>query len=280
MRTAVMTMAYNEGVILPKWVKYYGQIFGKENLFIFDHGSDDGSTENLGAVNIIKLPRTPFSDIVRSKMISSFSASFLSFFDYFIYTDADEFLCVDPVKYINLKNYLHVKAPEHVTAIGLNIFHSFEDEAPLNISRPVLTQRSYAYFLPSMCKTLITKKPTNWGGGFHACNHRQNFDEVYNFHLKQMDREIALDRLRILRSIERDGDFGTHQRIEDAKMNLIFKQINSRDREDNFDFSFEIEELEENISKNHADKYIFNVDYQSRHRNNLRKIPEQFKGIF
>ena len=92
MRVAVCTMSYNEDITLPIWMKYYGGLFGRQNLFVIDHGSTDGSTEGVPGINLIKLPRTPFSDLKRSKMVSDLCENLLNFYDYFIYTDTDEFL--------------------------------------------------------------------------------------------------------------------------------------------------------------------------------------------
>ncbi len=280
LKFAVTTMAYNEGVMLPLWVNYYGRIFGRESLYIFDHGSNDGSTLGLEGVNIIRLPRTPFSDIKRSNLISDTCKNFLNFFDYFIYTDTDEFICVDPDDHGDLRQYIETKRPDYETSIGVNIFHSYDDEGELNLSRPILAQRGYGYFLGAMCKTQVTSVPLSWGGGFHTCDKHQQFGGIYNFHLKQMDRSIALDRLRFLRSIPRDGNFGIHQMIEDEKMKNIFRQINGRDRVEDFDFSMHVQELLGLIKENHAGKFAFEVDFPSKYPPHLRRIPDQFKGVF
>ncbi|WP_176562766.1 glycosyltransferase family 2 protein [Paracoccus liaowanqingii] len=277
---AVFTMSYNEDVTLPIWVKYYGGLFGRENLFVIDHGSNDGSTEGLHGVNLIKLPRTAFSDLKRSKMISDLCENFLNFYDYFIYTDTDEFLCVDPSKHKDLKTYLQEVRPEYETAIGLNIFHSFDEEPEFNSSRKVLSQRNYVYFMASMCKTLITKEPIKWGGGFHTCDKRQSFGEVYNFHSKFMDRGIALDRLRVLRNIPRDGNFGNHQMILDHDLMLAYAQINSRHRGSDFEFSENINELLSLVELDASGKYVYDLDYNGDTPYHLRKIPETFKGVF
>lgn len=34
----------NEGILLEEWINYYGAMVGKENIFIFDHGSDSPVT--------------------------------------------------------------------------------------------------------------------------------------------------------------------------------------------------------------------------------------------
>ncbi|AYF04221.1 glycosyltransferase family 2 protein (plasmid) [Paracoccus yeei] len=280
MRVAVCTMSYNEDITLPIWMKYYGGLFGRQNLFVIDHGSTDGSTEGVPGINLIKLPRTPFSDLKRSKMVSDLCENLLNFYDYFIYTDTDEFLCVNPQKYKNLNAYLQEVNPEYETAIGINLFHSFEQEPEFNASRRVLSQREYVYFMASMCKTLVTRKPIQWGGGFHTCDKHQKFGEIYNFHLKYMDRGIALDRLRVLRDIPREGNFGTHQMIPDLELMRMYNQINSRHRGDDFEFSANIDELLSFVELNDSGKYAYSLDYKGSTPYHLRRIPEVFKGVF
>jgi hypothetical protein len=55
-RIAAVTMAYNEAVFLPVWRRHYGAAVGEHNLFVLDHGSNDGSTDRLGAVNRVRVP--------------------------------------------------------------------------------------------------------------------------------------------------------------------------------------------------------------------------------
>ena len=45
MTIKVFTMVKNENDIIEHWIKYHGNIFGYENLFIIDNESDDGTWE-------------------------------------------------------------------------------------------------------------------------------------------------------------------------------------------------------------------------------------------
>lgn len=279
MAVAVCTMSYNEKVVLPLWINYYGNLFGFKNLFVFDHGSNDGSTENLEHINLIRLPRTPYSDRVRRLLVSDLCKNFLNFYDYFIYTDTDEFLCCDPQSHTNLRSYLEERQPEYVTAIGLNLIQCAED-SPIDVSRPILGQRKFAYFLPAMCKTLITRTPIVWGGGFHACDKRQRFDGVFNFHLKQMDKGHALNRLRVLREVERDRAFAKHQLIADEELENRLSRISSRARTKDFDFTKETKELLATVKQTHVGSHLFDKDSERRSSKQLRLIPERFEGIF
>jgi len=47
MRVAALTMAYNEPVWAGVWARHYAGQLGAEHCTILDHGSDDGSADNL-----------------------------------------------------------------------------------------------------------------------------------------------------------------------------------------------------------------------------------------
>ena len=51
-KCAVFVMVKDEGYFLPKWLGYYKQFFKPEDIYVLDHQSSDGSTQNLD-VNVI-----------------------------------------------------------------------------------------------------------------------------------------------------------------------------------------------------------------------------------
>lgn len=198
MATAVVTFTYNESVNLPIWRKYYGQNFGEKNLFVADRGTNDGSIDDLGDVNLLKLPRNEFDEFQKTDFISLLQQSLLNFYDTVIITDCDEILVPDPAKFASLSEYIDKNDFEHMNAIGLDVIHIIDREAPLDLSAKILSQRSYARFQPSECKALIARKPMKWLTGFHSCNRPPRFDGMlYLFHTKTMDYGAAMARQKI-----------------------------------------------------------------------------------
>ena len=103
-------MARNDTFFLNRWIKYYGDLFGTENLYIYLDGTDQEIPENAGKAHITKLPHTDMSrsagDKYRIGLISELANKLLSEYDIVIGCDCDEFLIVDPNAGMNLAEYL------------------------------------------------------------------------------------------------------------------------------------------------------------------------------
>lgn len=219
---AVVTMVYNEDVFLPIWVKYYGDLFGRENLYVLDNQSDDGSTSNLGDVNVIRIPWSFEFNKNRRRFISQFCNALLIYFDTVIYTDCDEILLAGK-KIGTLKDFVEQMNKTHATALGFELFQDIEREAPLDLSRPILEQRKKIYFSAPMCKTLVIRKPITWSAGFHHASRRPSFGGLFLLHLSNMDLDIRLKRQALMRTLELK-DLGPHKRAPDAEVLQLFKR--------------------------------------------------------
>ncbi len=190
MRIAAFTMAYNEPVFLPLWKAHYGQQLGLENIFCIDHGSDDGSTDNPG-ISVLRIPRGKLDEDERAAFVSRFHASLLVYYDAVIFTDCDEFLVPDPRLYTGLRDFVERRCDTTNTAVGLNVLHAPDQEAPVDLYKPVFTQRSFVRFHGLYCKTLVSRVPIAWKPGFHACDFAPRVDTgLYLFHLKYMDLSL------------------------------------------------------------------------------------------
>ena len=188
MATAAITFVYNELFNLPIWLKHYGSAFGPENTFVVDRGSDDGSTDNLRQVNLIKLPRKKFDEQAKTNFMSSLHRALLNFYDTIVISDCDELLTTDPTHFGSIRDFIDGVDFDYVSAIGIDIVHILNKEAPLDLSTPILAQRQYGRFYSRQCKTLITRVPLSWLPGFHFCDKPPRIDErLFLFHTKLVD---------------------------------------------------------------------------------------------
>lgn len=198
MRIAALTFVYNEAVNLPIWRSYYGGQFGDENLFIIDRASDDGSTDDMGAATVLRLPHTPFDDTKKAACMSAFQAGLLTHYDAVVCGDCDEIVVADPEIYSGLVEYVSKMDGDYATCCGVDVLHVIDREGPIDMSRPILSQRSFGRFQSVGCKTLMTRIPIKWVPGLHACDKRPAIDpHLINFHLKWMDYGLAVNRQTI-----------------------------------------------------------------------------------
>src|SRR5580698_4543584 len=105
MNVCAITNVYNEQFNLPIWLRHYGKQVGIENCIVVDDGTDDGSTDDIGQANYIRVPRTTFDDVNQSDMISTLVAAMLRKYYAVIYSDADELLVAVPRRFSNLVDF-------------------------------------------------------------------------------------------------------------------------------------------------------------------------------
>ena len=275
MRVAVFTMVYNESLFLPAWISYYSKHFGREHLYIIDVGSTDGSTDGIGA-NCLKVPRSLLEEEKRTRFVHHFHASMLSYYDVVIFTDTDEFLVADPIRYEDLRQFLTVVEDSIVAGVGLNVIHQYHEEAPLYARMHLFQQRNFVQFDSLYCKPLIGRVPIDWTPGFHSCKGQFSLrTDLYLFHLKAFDRGIFLTELRIKRqaglsqdAINKGHGVQLHM-ADDELMKLYFPffvNVSTPIVSDSFDFSSDLQ------------RYV-QIGFQEIHssRGTIAKIPERFR---
>lgn len=277
-------MVYNERINLPVWLRHYRRIAPSANLFVIDHSSDDGSTEDLHGVSKIPIPRDNFDEHDRTFLINSLQQGLLRYYDVIIYTDCDELLVPNPATADTLEAHLRVSRYRHASPVGIEVVHIVDAEPPLDFTRPLLLQRRYGQFHSSMCKPVITRVPLKWEPGFHTCNQRVNIDkDLYLFHIKQIDKDEALRRQHVLQQLPWSRDaiaagHGAHHRYDDQRFvreffldpaNLL-RQLGARE----FAFNSEIARLQK---ETHEVSGIFHFpDF----RGPVVEIPEIFRTAF
>jgi hypothetical protein len=216
-------MVYNEGNMLRRWLAHYGRHLGARNLLVIDHGSDDGSTDDIGGAGRMILPRGPFDDGQRAEFVSGIQQNLLKYYDAVIYTDCDEFLVPDPRHFFDLRSYISAMKTGCIRAVGINVLHIRDREGPLLVNQGLLNQRGYCQFYSRESKPLIARTPLSWTVGFHACNIKSLIDpRLLLFHAKFADFDSALARLAVTREMQWSEralvSWGAHQRAGDDTM--------------------------------------------------------------
>ena len=198
-RIAAITMARNDEFFLSRWIKYYGDAIGTENLYIYLDGTDQIIPENAGNAHITKLPHTDMSraigDKYRIELMSDLAQKLFDEYDIVIGCDCDEFLIVDPELKIGLAEYLSDKKfNTTLSGLGLDVGQHMEHEKPLDTTKPFLAQREFAFISTRYTKPVVLNKPVSWGSGFHRVkNHNFHIDKnLYLLHFGAVDMDMLL----------------------------------------------------------------------------------------
>lgn len=228
-QVAAVTMARDEGRMLPKWVEHYGRQLGYANLVVIDDNSGDGSTEDLPC-SVLRLPPVLKRDFepTRMAMVSGMAATLLEVHDAVVFSDADEFVVADPAKHESLRHFVAARRDRPaVGVLGLNVIHHLAEEGPLDFGRPLLDQRRLAKFVPLMCKPALKTVPAAWAAASHGIRTDFAIDpDLYMFHFKFADRDhlrAAAEHRRAM--VEMDGRAGTTNWAQggDALVGLLEK---------------------------------------------------------
>lgn len=171
---AVHGLMKNEKYFLPWWVKYYGELFGNENLYILDHQSTDGSTDNLKCnVELVENEQVHFN-VWMIEVITKKHVELLEEYEYVISVDADEFIIPNPDKYRDLKEYVEKMKADNMDIVrcsGYEVLHQRKLEPVLDWNIPLLKQRKYWIKLDSYNKPLISSRQVWWAQGRHFEDH-------------------------------------------------------------------------------------------------------------
>ena len=247
---AIVTMAKNESVLLPIWWHYYSQFFDPEDMYVLDHGSTDGSTSGPGFVRI------PVSHPVvdwgwHRDMLQHHQHELIQRYNMVLCTDVDEIVAPDP-SVGTLGDYMDHFTNDFVTCTGYEIIHLRTEEDKLDLSLPILEQRSYWFFNPVYSKPLLARVSMNWHGGLHSRVDGLTADDpaLYLIHLHRVDYDLCLSR--------------HHQRIS--------LSWNQRDVDENWGYQNRITEAE-------AFHHWFYHDSCGNVPIHIERIPSSFKGL-
>ena len=225
-KIAAVTMVYNEAHFLPRWIGHYAAQFGAENCTIIDHGSDDGCTDAPGRVNLLRIPRSPTDEAERASFVSTVCAALLTWYDWVIYTDVDEFLVADPAHYPTIRDLLAASPHKVVTAVGFNVHHDDPREPPIAPDRPVAGQRRWMMMVAAMCKPVAIAHPVQWAPGFHSSDAGVEFGRLFLFHLRNYDTQQSLKRLHKTRTMPwRDYGADPNAIISDEEWRTRMRQV-------------------------------------------------------
>ena len=197
---AVFTIVQNEGIFLPLWLAYYERYFNRQDIYVLDHNSDDGSTVNVGGrCRLISVHRAEsFDHFWLKTTVERFQAFLLQSHQMVLFTEVDEFVIPDPAQYSDLAAYVIARDGAVVRCSGYNIVHQ-PDELPLRFEMPILKQRRFWQRDHCYDKRLLSNVPLTWTVGFHgelSFGDAPPDAELFLVHLHRVDYATCLARHR------------------------------------------------------------------------------------
>ncbi|KOX23949.1 hypothetical protein ADK67_19415 [Saccharothrix sp. NRRL B-16348] len=219
---AVMTMVYNENVLLPIWLRYYSRFFAPEDIYVLDHGSTDGSTDGPGFTRV-PVHNEEFGVGWQRDVCQRHQHELLRRYDVVLHTDVDEIVAPDP-RSGDLGDYIDRFDDDFVTCDGYEILHMKDTEPPYDPTRPVLDQRGTWFPNSSYSKPLLARVPMEWHGGFHERKDRATRRDpaLRLIHLHRLDYDYGLIRNQVRTRRPRarmdlDRGWGRQNRLLDAE---------------------------------------------------------------
>ena len=246
---AAVTMVRGDLFFLRAWLKHYGEMLGRENCYIVNHGRGEDVAQEAKGCNIIGIPGDAHRnfDVKRWGLLNSIVGGLRRYYRHVIVGDVDELVVIDPASGKNLREQLE-ETPEGqvLTPLGLEVIHriDLEDAA---IEGHILGPRMHVRPAPHYSKPCIISAPVKIarGGHFTQFGKINTPDDMYLMHLKFCDFDAYVGVMDERNKVtgELGGDvkkvaIGRHwfseARGEDR---AVFEAFADLDMQDEFDFT-------------------------------------------
>jgi hypothetical protein len=286
---AALTMVRGDAFFLKTWVRYYGDMLGRENCYIVNHGRGSDVGDIAEGCNIIGIPGDPHPnfDMKRWRMLNNFVQGLRSYYTHVIVGDVDELVVVDPAKDVDLLGFLEqARARRVFTPVGLEVIHRIDVEPDAIVDR-VLGPRRHVRLAPHYSKPCVVSMGTKIARGGHYTQFDQLLtpDGLYLFHLKYCDFDNYVQVMNARNQVTqdvgvgvRDAAIGGHwfpeARGEDR---AVFEGFSSREMKEGFDLGWVRRRMHRSFGPR-GDTGFYNFkrpEYEGQYL-----LPERFSGLF
>lgn len=231
-RCAVFTIVKNENYFLPIWLKHYKKYFDNSDIYVLDHQTTDGSTDNLD-VNVEKvINELAFDHAWLVQVIQDKQKELLEKYECVLFAESDELVYhpQKPLSYL-IDEFLNSEK-QYQTCTGYEVTQDLDKEIPLNVDDNIFDHRNYWFRYHDYDKTLLTKIPLSYVWGFHvAVGKAPDYSMGLKLcHLHRCDFELMLKRHeeRAYKWNKKNDGGGIQHSIGDRENLLIYfkKMVN------------------------------------------------------
>lgn len=191
----VITMVRDDYFFLERWVKYYGEIFGRDALYVINHGNGARVQEIAAGCNVVGIPDV-FNekfDAMRWRLLNNFAQGLRGYYTYVMIGDVDEFIVLDPKTGMGLDEFLiRRRGRTTITPIGLEVVHKPDLEPEGIADGPMLGPRRHARFTTAYSKPCIFNHHVEISRGGHYATDPELkiFKNLYLFHMRYVDADL------------------------------------------------------------------------------------------
>lgn len=286
---AVVTMVKDDLFFLRRWLDYYSGLFGRENLYVVNHGRGTAVAEMAAGCNVIGIPEGDTSnfDMIRWRLLNGLVHGLVCYHDHVIVGDVDELVVVDPATGQNLREWLSDQQQGQVlTPLCLEIVHDRHAETQEITDRILGPRRHFRtvlrYAKPSI---LSVGAKLSRGGHFSSFDRMIAPEPLYMIHLKYCDFGNYSRTLSARNEVAAQAGTGvlrTHIgrhwfkefRGDDAE---VFDQFAQLPVSDSFDFSALRSKMAATFVPRAKSGY-FQFDFADTP--NRHRLPDRFCGLF
>ena len=198
---AAVTMVRDDAFFLKAWLRHYGEMFGRENCYVVNHGRGQEVSDLAQGCNVIGIPGDPHRkfDIKRWSLLNNLVGGLRRYYRHVIVGDVDELVVVDPDAGVNLRQWLETAAEGRIyTPVGLEVIHRIDIEQEPVTDR-ILGPRRHVRLAPHYSKPCVVSAPAKLSRGGHFAQYDKLHapDALYLMHLKWCDFDAyvqAMDR--------------------------------------------------------------------------------------
>ncbi|KIN72203.1 glycosyltransferase family protein [Sulfitobacter guttiformis] len=285
---AAVTMVRDDAFFLRAWLAHYGEMFGRQNCYVINHGYGAEVAELAQGCNVIGIPGDPHKnfDIKRWGLLNNLVGGLRKYYKQVVVGDVDELVVVDPLAGMNLIQFLE-QVPEKrvLTPLGLEVIHRIDLEHE-PITDRILGPRRYVRPAPHYSKPCVVSAASKISRGGHFAQYPKLHtpEHLYLLHLKFCDAAQytgAMDRRNaITKDIGADIQstaIGRHwfgaERGEDR---AIFEGFTALKLEEGFDLGFMRQRMQRSFkARGETGFYEFKrPDYDTQYR-----LPDRFVGL-
>ena len=286
---AAVTMVRDDAFFLKAWLRHYGEMFGRENCYVVNHGRGQEVSDLAQGCNVIGIPGDPHRkfDIKRWSLLNNLVGGLRRYYRHVIVGDVDELVVVDPDAGVNLRQWLQTAAEGRIyTPVGLEVIHRIDIEQEPVTDR-ILGPRRHVRLAPHYSKPCVVSAPAKLSRGGHFAQYDKLHapDALYLMHLKWCDFDAyvqAMDRRNAVTeqvgAAVSQAAIGRHwfaeARGEDRTQFEAFAEL---EMEEGFDLGWVRRKMHRSFGPR-GDTGFFafrRPEYRKQYR-----LPERFTGLF